>query len=405
MYFSNYFTKPDLIFVYFSTTGIRTTTTAIILPSSLHGLIRIRCRSKVRRRWHDHWGNKFVGRKKIGWVTEGRNLGQNSSYKTIILGYLPPNSNSYRGPAPSATYLAPTSAIPKTQPVYTNAISHDYKTPPGMLRRGYFIARSAAATGTGYNAQYAGSTAVNPAYYYSAGNQAYFGPWYQPPPTVLQPPIYIPSSPPPVAPIAPIPTQSYTPSRPTTYSPTNTKPAKLSSYSRRDGNTYDLDMAASEAVSTTYSGGYVNNFIHPYSKFHQSYHHNIFSFQVISPFTDQVTPLHHNLNTQSLVTLQHTQLDTSLPLLVIPQDTTLVTLQSLQRQYTVVLWTLDTLRLPTKFHNMDLDLESDHTEDLTTDWDSAILTLKALTSNLQSATQHYPRITSVMDLDTEQDYN
>lgn len=177
-----------------------------------------------------------------------------------IVGYLPP-SIPYRGPATTSTYSAPSaSAIPKTQPVYTSAITHDYKSPPGLLRRGYFYARSA----TGYDKPAAAGAApvINPAYYYSAGNQAYFGPWYQPPPTVLQPPIYIPSGSLPAAPL-PLPTtSSYPPSRPVTVvtsalyvKPALTKPAAPSSYSRRDGSgSDDLDMAASD-------GGYVNSLL------------------------------------------------------------------------------------------------------------------------------------------------
>ena len=129
--------------------------------------------------------------------------------------------------------------------------------------KGYFYAQSAS----GYNLNPAAAT-VNPAYYYSAANQAYFGPWYQPPPTVYQAPIYIPSAsyPPPPAPSSrssppPAPSSRSSPSSSYANNAAVTKPptSSYSSYSRRDGSGLgsDLDMAASE-VTTSYSGGYVN---------------------------------------------------------------------------------------------------------------------------------------------------
>lgn len=122
--------------------------------------------------------------------------------------------------------------------------------------KGYFYAQSAS----GYNPNPAAAI-VNPAYYYSAANQAYFGPWYQPPPTVYQAPIYIPSAsypPPPSSRSSP--PSSSPPSSSYANNAALTKPtSSYSSYSRRDGSGlgYDLDMAASE-VTTSYSGGYVN---------------------------------------------------------------------------------------------------------------------------------------------------
>ena len=225
---------------------------------------------------------------------------------SLLVGYLPP----YRGSStpPVVPYTGPSGSIPKTQPVYTNAISHDYKSPPGMLMKGYFYAQSAS----GYNPNPAAAI-VNPAYYYSAANQAYFGPWYQPPPTVYQAPIYIPSasypSTPPPAPSSRSspPSSSYANNAPVTKLPTSS----YSSYSRRDGSGLgsDLDMAASE-VTTSYSGGYVNTtfFFLP-----------IFSSQIIFAKmlvlihlkTDQ--PMLNHRHTQQLVTLQPTVQDTLLP--------------------------------------------------------------------------------------------
>lgn len=139
-----------------------------------------------------------------------------------------------------------------------------------MLMKGYFYAQSAS----GYNPNPAAAI-VNPAYYYSAANQAYFGPWYQPPPTVYQAPIYIPSaSYPSSTPLAPSsrsspPSPSYASNAPLTKLPTSSS-SSSSSYSRRDGSGlgYDLAMAASD-VNNAYSGGYVNTtfFFRPISTY------------------------------------------------------------------------------------------------------------------------------------------
>ena len=73
--------------------------------------------------------------------------------------------------------------LTQTQPFYSFAHFHDYRRAPGYLTTGYFTAQASQAYSSGRQA----SAALNPAYYYSSGGRAYFGPWYKPAPLATAP--------------------------------------------------------------------------------------------------------------------------------------------------------------------------------------------------------------------------